>query len=318
MAHYDCFNGDADGLCALHQLRLAQPCAATRVTGVKRAIALVQRVPAEAGDTVTVLDVSLAANREAVAALLARGVRVEYFDHHHPGEPLVHPGLTLHLDTGAAVCTSVLVDRHLAGAHRPWAVVGAYGDNLAATAAALAPELDAAGHAVLRELGEAINYNAYGETEADLLVPPAQLYEALRTHADPFSFAADPLARRLADHQRQDLALAHAVPVERLHAGAALCFLPAAPWARRVQGVWANALARGAPQRAHAVVCDRGDGSVIVSVRAPLARPAGTDALCRAFGGGGRAGAGGVDRLPCEQVEAFLRAFAAAFQAPEK
>ena len=37
----DVFNGDADGLCALHQLRLAEPLAdAQLVTGVKRDIAL--------------------------------------------------------------------------------------------------------------------------------------------------------------------------------------------------------------------------------------------------------------------------------------
>jgi len=36
MAYYDVFNGDADGICALHQLRLAEPREATLVTGVKR------------------------------------------------------------------------------------------------------------------------------------------------------------------------------------------------------------------------------------------------------------------------------------------
>ena len=55
----DVFNGDADGLCALHQLRLAEPAAAELVTGVKRDIALLERVAAAPGDLVTVLDVSL-------------------------------------------------------------------------------------------------------------------------------------------------------------------------------------------------------------------------------------------------------------------
>ena len=49
MAHYDAFNGDADGLCALHQLRLAQPLEAVLVTGVKRDIALLKRIDARAG-----------------------------------------------------------------------------------------------------------------------------------------------------------------------------------------------------------------------------------------------------------------------------
>ena len=38
---YDIFNGDADGMCALQQLRLREPRDAQLVTGVKRDIALV-------------------------------------------------------------------------------------------------------------------------------------------------------------------------------------------------------------------------------------------------------------------------------------
>jgi len=38
MKYIDVFNGDADGICALHQLRLAEPVESTLVTGVKRDI----------------------------------------------------------------------------------------------------------------------------------------------------------------------------------------------------------------------------------------------------------------------------------------
>ena len=48
MAFYDIFNGDADGICALHQLRLADPCDARLITGVKREIDLVSRCSATA------------------------------------------------------------------------------------------------------------------------------------------------------------------------------------------------------------------------------------------------------------------------------
>ena len=82
MSHFDVSNGDADGICALHQLRLAQPLESILITGVKRDIALLERVTAQAGDSVTVLDVSLNRNREALLRLLQQGVRVEYFDHH--------------------------------------------------------------------------------------------------------------------------------------------------------------------------------------------------------------------------------------------
>ncbi len=82
MRFYDIFNGDADGLCALHQLRLADPRAATLITGVKRDIALLARVAPEPGDELTVLDVSLDTNREALLGALRIGARVRYFDHH--------------------------------------------------------------------------------------------------------------------------------------------------------------------------------------------------------------------------------------------
>ena len=65
MRQIDVFNGDADGLCALQQLRLAEPADSVLVTGVKRDIALLERVSAGAGDLVTVLDVSLDTNRQA-------------------------------------------------------------------------------------------------------------------------------------------------------------------------------------------------------------------------------------------------------------
>ncbi|MDP1933523.1 MAG: acetyltransferase, partial [Nitrosomonas sp.] len=55
MNQYYVFNGDADGLCALHQLRLVDPEIASLITGVKRDIKLLDRVEANAGDRVTVL-----------------------------------------------------------------------------------------------------------------------------------------------------------------------------------------------------------------------------------------------------------------------
>ena len=50
MQRIDVFNGDADGICALHQLRLAEPAESVLVTGPKRDIALVERVAAAPGE----------------------------------------------------------------------------------------------------------------------------------------------------------------------------------------------------------------------------------------------------------------------------
>ena len=42
----------------------------------------------------------------------------------------------------------------------------------------------------LRRLGEAINYNAYGDDERDVHIAPAKLYHAMARHADPFAMIA--------------------------------------------------------------------------------------------------------------------------------
>jgi hypothetical protein len=313
---YDVFNGDADGICALHQLRLAEPREAELVTGVKRDIGLLARVPAAAGDRITVLDLSLSVNRPALEAALAAGATVCWFDHHHAGTIPSHPALETHIDLGSGTCTSLIVDRHLGGAHTAWAVVGACGDNLEASALDAARRLGLAEGELrrLQRLGAAINYNAYGETLADLHYPPAELYRVIAPYRDPFDLlASEPVAEVLENAMLDDLARAAGLPPVLDTAHAAAWVLPDAAWARRVSGELANRLARDAPQRAHAVLTTRADGYV-VSVRAPLAHPDGADALCRQFEtGGGRAAAAGVQRLPAADLGHFLASFARAF-----
>ena len=317
MSHYDAFNGDADGICALHQLRLAEPVQSELVTGVKRDIALLERVAAQAGagDTVTALDISLAVNRTALVALRGRGVRVEYFDHHHAGDIPVDPGLRALIDPAPDVCTGILVDRHLRGRHRIWAVVAAFGDNLPAAALALAgtisaaPTLAAAQLATLRDLGDTLAYNAYGDTEADQIVHPAELYRTLSRYADPFAFIQDePLCAKIAQSRREDLALAEVARPRASLKGATVFVLPDAAWSRRVRGSFANELANRSPDLAHAILTPDDRGGYMVSLRAPLARPTGADALCRRFPtGGGRRSAAGINHLPQDGLPEFLR-----------
>ena len=111
MAHFDVFNGDADGICALHQLRLKHPVDAQLVTGGKRDVCLLRRVRAGSGDKVTVFDVSLDANRTSLVSLLDHGVNVEYFDHHFPGRIPHADRLIAHIDTSADTCTGLIVSR---------------------------------------------------------------------------------------------------------------------------------------------------------------------------------------------------------------
>jgi hypothetical protein len=317
MTHYDVFNGDADGLCSLQQLRLATPRTAVLVTGTKRDIALLQRVPAGPDDSVTALDISLDVNRAALMTLLEHGVAVEYFDHHHPGDVPAHPRLDAHIDCAPDVCTGILVDRHLGGAQRVWAVVAAYGDNLIEPARRLAASLhlDEDQRAVLRELGENLAYNAYGDSEADLIVHPAELCRVMRGYVDPFRLAgSEGILRTIDDSRRTDLESARVTRPIAHASGAAMYVLPDAAWSRRVRGAFGNELAHAHPLRAHAVLTPDGAGGFTVSVRAPMARPVGADALCRQFtSGGGRASAAGINHLPADGLDAFRLRFENAF-----
>ncbi len=313
MVCFDVFNGDADGLCALHQLRLAEPLDAQLVTGVKRDIALLGRVDAAKNDRVTVLDISLDKNRDDLLRLLDAGAKITYFDHHFAGDIPENANLDTHIDLAADVCSSLLVNRYLQGRFLPWAVVAAFGDNLhdAARLAAVPLELNETALAQLCTLGECLNYNAYGVSEDDLYFHPGALYRRMQPFSDPFAFIAeDDVFVTLNAGMYDDLTQAHAVSAESKTACAALFQLPNAAWARRVSGVFGNELARTFPERAHAISMPLDDGSYRISVRAPLARKQGADVLCRQFpSGGGRAAAAGINALPEEQMTAFVSAF---------
>lgn len=317
---YDIFNGDADGICALHQLRLAEPRpAAELVTGVKRDINLLERLVgrAGAGDTLTVLDISLASNQAALVELLGQGCQVFYADHHFAGELPCGPGLTAHLDPSPEVCTSLIIDRLLEGRFRAWAVVAAFGDNLhvAAQQAAAPLNLEPGKMALLQELGELLNYNGYGEAVSDLHFPPHELYLALQPYADPFAFIEHSTAlATLRTGFAADMTAARAqTPLRETAVGRVYQF-PAQAWSRRVAGVFSNEQARARPELAHALLVDKGDGAFVVSVRAPLVSKRGADTLCRAFpSGGGRAGAAGINDLPMDLVAEFIQQFFTTF-----
>lgn len=317
MSSFDVFNGDADGLCALHQLRLADPADAELVTGPKRDISLLKRVQARAGDRVTVLDIALSKNRDALDRLLAAGAQVRYFDHHQPGDIPAHPNFEPHIDTDANVCTSLLVNRYLQGRQLAWAVTGAFGDNLAdAARQAAAPlALSAEQLAQLQSLGECLNYNGYGETLDDLFFDPADLYRQLHPFADPFAFIAESTAYpTLKAGYEEDMARAAAVSAAEARPSGRIFLLPAEKWARRISGVFGNQLAVESPAQAHAVLTARPDGGYVVSVRAPLAAKSGADELCSQFEtGGGRKAAAGINNLPESDLGRFIATFFAVF-----
>lgn len=309
MTHYDVFNGDADGICALHQLRLAQPRQSVLVTGVKRDINLVKRVTATGGDTATILDISLDKNRDDLQRLLDAGMRVDYFDHHFAGTIPQSSDLTAHINTAGDVCTGLLVNDFLQGAFLPWAVVALFGDNLHDRARSEAASLGLSDDDLqrLETLGTLLNYNGYGSTLDDLYFAPDQLYRKVSPYSDPLEFvASDETFRTLQDGFESDMLRARSIQPTLETEQCAMFIFPADAFSRRVSGVYSNELARENPGRAHALASELPSGGYLISVRAPLATKTGADDLCRQFPtGGGRKAAAGVNNLPADQLPAF-------------
>lgn len=310
---FDVFNGDADGLTALVQWRLAYPQNTTLITGVKRDIALLQHVPVET-EQVSVFDISMAKNRPALEALLQAGASVFYADHHDSGPLPTSPLLDAHIHTASNTCTALIIDALLGGQYRHWALVGAYGDNLNRSADALVKqsEIDTATRDRLQRLGVYLNYNSYGASLDDLLMPPAVLYRHIAGFETPDDFmqAYPDIVIALAEGYQTDRAHAEQLTAEYDYAGGAVYLLPNAPWARRISGMFGNQLANQSPEKAHAVLTPTPDGDWMVSIRAPLNRPLGAVALAQQFAtGGGREGAAGINALPQTKLSDFVSAF---------
>ena len=317
MADYDVFNGDADGICSLLQLRLSDPKPdATVVTGRKRDINLLDRVHAGAGDHVTVLDISMRNNASDLSRILEAGASVFYADHHNAGEsPLTHKNLDAHINLAPEMCTAVIINNILKGEHVGWAVTGAFGDNFPALAKRISQGHDFDFDALDR-LGMLLNYNGYGATLDDLHFHPRDLFMACLPYGAPEDFLNDKTEayQKLEDGYAADFTVASSAKTLLETDGTLALLLPDQASSRRVSGVYGNQLAQEHPARAHAILTRNG-GSYVVSVRAPKTKRAGADTLCLQFEtGGGRAAAAGINKLEESDVDRFLEAFKAQFE----
>lgn len=308
VVHYDVFNGDADGIIALLQLRLNEPRKSQLITGVKRDIQLLERVPKDDVSSVTVLDVSLDRNSVALEQLLDAKVPVTYIDHHLASLLPRSEYLTSHIDLSATTCTSLIVNRLLKGEFQNWAIAAAYGDNLVDVAIRLSK---ASGHSEeqdkqLKQLGKLINYNGYGESLDDLHFHPMALYQKLLAYHDPFDVIADqssPYHQLVEGYQCDLLAVEQA---ETLYQSSILevCLLPDSSSSRRIIGEYSNQLVRQQPDKAHIILSKRtangekDEPQYTLSLRAPLNQPHSAGAICSVFvSGGGREIAAGINTL---------------------
>ncbi|MDX2465593.1 MAG: DHH family phosphoesterase [Porticoccus sp.] len=314
MADFDVFNGDADGICALTQLRLAEPRPATLVTGVKRDINLLKKVAAGSGDRITVLDVSMDKNHDDLLRLLNADAKVFYVDHHFSGDIPQSTQLTAIINEASEVCTSLLVNTYLKGAYAAWAVVGAFGDNLNKSAYGMAKNLNLteAELTSLQNLGIYINYNGYGSDLEDLHFKPEELYNLVSPYKNPLDFIRDSQQpfEKLETGYHSDMSSAKNIHPEKATEQTAIFILPNQPWARRVSGVFSNDLTNDYQNRAHAVLTEKDNGNYLVSIRAPLSNKTGAADLCRQFPtGGGREAAAGINDLPEDMLSTFIERF---------
>jgi hypothetical protein len=261
---YDVFNGDADGICALLQLRLQDDERARRrlVTGVKRDIRLLEKIQVRPRD------------RDHGARYLARfeprrpragagGRRAEVtlvrspLRRRDPGARGCWPSSILRPGCARACWwTATLAARSTPGpSSAPSATT-----SKRRPAASREADFDAGQAKRCCALGEALNHNAYGESVADLRYPPAELYR----HAEAVSPARSPSSPRRRPSRNCARAIARTCALPRTlrpvlaEEGGLVFVLPDTAWARRVSGVFANRLDDGAhAERAIAVLTSR-------------------------------------------------------------
>ncbi len=317
--YIDVFNGDADGICSLIQLRNANPKNSELVTGIKRDIQLLKRVNASPDDFISVLDISFEKNSIDVQRLLDQGATIVYYDHHRIGMPVRHSGLKTFIDDqSSTVCTGLLVDKQLDGRFRAWALVAAFGDNLNSVAMELGITSGFKHESLilLKKLGIYINYNSYGDSLSDLFYHPKVLYQHLQQYVSPFDFIHENslVYTTLEEGYMQDMAAAESSPYLYQSSESAIVSFNNEKWARRVSGVYINDLANQYPERAHATITENADGTYKVSIRSPLDKERSAVELAGKFEtGGGRKSAAGINVLPNESMNQFIDAFKAHF-----
>ncbi len=338
MTYYDVFNGDADGILSLVQLRKAQPKQSKLVTGVKRNIELLKQVPCKPGNSITVLDISMEKNHQALVERLDAGCEIFYADHHRSGDIPKYDNLTALIDLNANTCTGLIINQYLKGRQVLWAIAAAYGDNMIAAANQLANSLGLTQRqqSQLKNFGTLINYNGYGEAIADLYIAPDKLFNLLMQYDSPFDCIQSPgsIYHQLNEVYQSDLANAQNSMVLEDNDGVHVVQLDDQPWAKRISGVFGNILANQYPNKAIIVVTENtpeqtasltkdnqsdtqsassnlanetSARSLRVSLRAPINNKQGAGAICSQFDtGGGREAAAGINVLPIEKLSHLI------------
>jgi len=309
--HYDIFNGDADGIISLLQLRRSYPMESILISGVKRDIQLLHSLEINGGDSLTILDISMEKNKKALTSILTKAASVFYVDHHQCGDIPVEDNLNANIDLSASTCTALIIDKLLDGQYRDWAITAAYGDNLINVANQLAGKLALTDKQTrqLRELGTLINYNGYGHHVDELHYHPINLYQQLSCYTSPFDVINDPLSpfHQLKNSYQNDVDVALEIKPFYTSEILVVIELPSTSASRRVSGVFGNLLANQSPKQAHVILTRNATNDFTVSLRAPLMNQHSAGKICTEFStGGGREAAAGINKLPLNSVDLLI------------
>lgn len=312
MIHYDIFNGDADGIVSLHQYRMHFPVKNTQlVTGVKRDVELLRHMKYVKHSRLTVFDISHKTNESYVDAILNNNNRITWFDHHQAGVYYPSNMFRLTFDTDPNVCTNMLVDSYVDGLYRPWTIVGAFGDNLHEQADKLNPGFSDRNMGYLKEVGETLNYNGYGNTENDLNFHPKDVYLDLSKYDSPFDYRNKSEVYDTIHNQKciDKHELSNSEVLYEGNAGKVV-LLPRSDASVRYSGIYSNQLVTDNPLLAFLILTTVDENHYRVSIRSPKTRPTGADVLASNFEtGGGRAKAAGINMLHKSKLKLLIDLF---------
>ncbi|GIR66806.1 MAG: hypothetical protein CM15mP71_0320 [Candidatus Poseidoniales archaeon] len=146
-----------------------------------------------------------------------------------------------------------------------------------------------------KELGELLNYNGYGGDLSDLHFHPDDLLLLCLQAKTPQNFMDTQAFMTLKNGFESDLSNA-----KNIEPSNGYYLLPNEAWARRVVGVMAHRI-NETGEGPHVIAIDKGE-TLQVSIRGSE----GIGELCKMFGGGGRATAGGIDELPKTEITALM------------
>jgi oligoribonuclease NrnB/cAMP/cGMP phosphodiesterase (DHH superfamily) len=311
MKNIDFFNGDADGIISLHQYRLFSPTDSELFTGVKRDVKLLRHCVGVKNCNLTVFDVSLLSNIEYVKQILKKKNKIKWFDHHEPGETKLGKNFSIKVDSDPNCCTNILVDKYIDGLHRPWTICGAFGDNLHEQAEKLNPCFDEQTMNKLKEIGETLNYNGYGNKESDLTVHPKNVYLDLKQYESPFRYRSkSEIYNKIYTQMKSDEKELNSSEILHETKTGKVILLPDTKASIRYSGIYSNQQTTDNPDKAFAILTLTNNDNYRISIRSPKNNPYGASKLALSFPtGGGREKAAGINELPKTELKKFIETF---------